>query len=182
MGRELNSGPVEPAALSFSKEMVLLVDSVTLRFRHEPGPMTSSSWLYIPERKMLFTGDSIVVKTHPPIAQLLCDEWIDSLEALLRHDEAIDIIVPGRGPLTDMSAAQPIIDYLKLAKSLVQMEIDAGNPPLQLEQHVGELIDCFPVGNLPIEWLRAQILKGLERIYQDIWVESSIDSSVLEQG
>ncbi|MFN2188146.1 MAG: MBL fold metallo-hydrolase, partial [Candidatus Promineifilaceae bacterium] len=65
-GRELSSGPVEPVALSFSDEFRLLVDGKTFIFQHAAGPMPSTSWLYIPERGILFTGDSVVVKTHPP--------------------------------------------------------------------------------------------------------------------
>lgn len=181
-GRELSSGPVEPVSLSFSEEIKLLVDSISIVLRHESGPMPSSSWLHIPERKMLFTGDSVVVGTHPPIANMHSKQWIESLERLTELDDVVDVIVPGRGDVTDTSAVPPIIDYLRHIRSIVNEHIESGNTEDTLSEYVDDLLECFPVGSLPVNWVRSQIAKGLERVYQELLVEDYLDSTVLEEA
>ncbi len=181
-GKELSSSPIEPVALSFSEEIKLLVDSISIVLRHESGPMPSSSWLFIPERKMLFTGDSVVMGTHPPIANMNSKQWIASLERLAELEDVIDVIVPGRGELTDVSAVPPIIDYLRYVRSIIIEHIEAGSPEDTLSEHVDDLVDCFPIGSLPINWVRGQIAKGLERVYHEILVEENMDSAVLEEA
>jgi cyclase len=181
-GKELSSRPIEPVALSFSDEIKLLVDGISIVLRHESGPMPSSSWLYIPERKMLFTGDSVVVGTHPPIANMHSKQWIASLERLAELDGVIDVIVPGRGDLTDISAVPPIIDYLRHIRSIIIEHIEAGKTEDSLSEYVDDLLDRFPVGSLPINWVRSQIAKGLERVYQELLVEEYVDSAALEEA
>ena len=167
--------------MSFSKEMKIVVDDMSIVLRNEPGPSPSSSWLYIPERKILFTGDSIVVDTHPLISEMNCSQWIDSLRALSEHDDLVDIIVPGRGPITDMGSVGPVLDYLLHIQNLVREHMEVGKMRESLADYVGELVNCFPVDPLPVEWIKAQILSGLNRVYQEILAEEYFDSSVLEQ-
>ena len=180
-GKELSSGPIEPVSLSFTEELKILGDGMSIVLKHEPGPTPESSWLYIPERRILFTGDSIVVGTHPPIAEMNSKSWIESLERLTEFDDIIDVVIPGRGPVSDSKAALPIVEYLKEIRRIVQDHIDAGKTGESLSDYVDDLANCFPLGTLPLEWIKGQILRGLERVYQEIIVEEYLESNVFEQ-
>jgi glyoxylase-like metal-dependent hydrolase (beta-lactamase superfamily II) len=180
-GKELSSSPIETVTMSFSKEMTIVVDDMSIVLRNEPGPSPSSSWLYIPERKILFAGDSIAVDTHPLISEMNCKQWIESLRALTEHDDLVDIIVPGRGPISDMGSVGPVLDYLLHIQNLVREHIEAGKMRESLADYFEELVNCFPVDPLPVEWIKDQIFSGLNRVYQEILVEEYFDSSILEQ-
>ncbi len=181
-GKELSSSPVERVSLSFSKEMKIIGDGMTIVLRHEPGPTSASSWILIPERKILFAGDSIVVGTHPLIANMHSGQWIDSLHRLTALGDAIDVIVPGRGPLCDARSATPILEYLLQIRSTVQEHLDAGKLQESLSDYADDLVDYFPVGSLPIDWIKGQIVRGLERVYQELIVEDYMESTVFEQA
>jgi cyclase len=181
-GKELRSSPIDRASMSFSTEMKIITDGLTMVLRHEPGPTPASSWIFIPERKILFTGDSIVVGTHPLVADMHSGQWIDSLHRLTALGDALDLIVPGRGPLCDAFSVTPILEYLLHIRALVQEHIDADNMQESLSDYADDLIDFFPVGSLPIEWIRDQIVRGLESVYQELKVEDYVDSAVLEQA
>jgi cyclase len=181
-GKELSSSPIDRVSLSFSTEMKIVADGLTIVLRHEPGPTPASSWIFIPERKILFSGDSVVVDTHPLVADMHIGQWIDSLHRLTALGDALDVIVPGRGPLCDASSVTPILEYLLHFRALVQEHLDAGNMQESLSDYTDELIEYFPLGSLPIEWIRDQIVRGLERVYQELKVEDYMDSTVLEQA
>lgn len=180
-GKELSSGPIETVSMSFSTEIKIIVDGMTIVLQHEPGPTPASSWLYIPERKILFAGDSIVVGTHPLLSDMNSKQWIDSLHRLTALDDVVDVIVPGRGPLTDMSSVNPILEYLLHIQDLVRAHIETGKMIESLADHVDDLVGYFPVDSLPIRWIKNQISSGLDHVYQEILVEDYLESSILEQ-
>ncbi|MGB3716591.1 MAG: MBL fold metallo-hydrolase, partial [Candidatus Promineifilaceae bacterium] len=181
-GKELSSSPIDRVSISFSTEMKIVADGLTIVLRHEPGPTPASSWILIPERKILFAGDSIVVGTHPLLADMHSGQWIDSLHRLTALGDAIDVIVPGRGPLCDARSATPILEYLLQIRALVQEHLDAGKMQESLLDYADDLIDYFPVGSLPVEWIKDQIVRGLERVYQELKVEDYMESIILEQA
>lgn len=177
-GKELSSGPIEPVSMSYSAEMKIVADGMSIVLRHEPGPTSASSWIYIPERKILFTGDSIVVGTHPPLAEMNCGKWIDSLNRLIALSDSIDLIVPGRGPLCDASSANRILEYLLQIQTTVQEHIDAGKTRETLSVYADDFVDYFPIGSLPVEWIKGQIICGLDRVYQEIIIEEYLEAPV----
>jgi cyclase len=181
-GKELSSRPIDRVSMSFSKEMKIVADGLTIVLRHEPGPTPASIWIFIPERKILFTGDSIVTGTHPLVADMHSGQWIDSLHRLAALGDTVDVIVPGRGPLCDAHSLSPILEYLLHIRALVQGHLDAGKLQESLSDYADDLIDYFPVGSLPAKWIRDQIVRGLERVYQELKVEDYMDSTVLEQA
>lgn len=181
-GKELASGPIELASLSYSTEMRIIADGLTLVLRHEPGPTSSSSWVWIPERRIVFTGDCVVNGTYPPVAEINSADWIRSLTKLSLLATEIDTIVPGRGPLCDTCAADGIIEYLQLVRNTVQKHIDAGKMQESLSDYVDEFATYFPSEALPIDWIRSQVASGLLRVYQELTTEDYLDSSLFTQS
>jgi glyoxylase-like metal-dependent hydrolase (beta-lactamase superfamily II) len=179
--RELSSSPVERVSMSFSMEMRIITDGLTIVLRHEPGPTPASSWVFIPERKILFAGDSIVYETHPMLAQMNSGQWMDSLQRLSALADEIDVIVPGRGPVCDAHAATAVLEYLVEIRAAVQEHIDAGKSEESLGDYAEDLLDSFPIGTLPREWTKEQIVRGLERVYQELIVEDYMESTVIDQ-
>jgi cyclase len=179
-GRELSSRPIDFASMSFSKEVRILVGELTIVLRHEPGPTPSSTWIWIPERRILFTGDSLVAETHPLVAEMNSKDWIASLERLSILAQDLDVIVPGRGPLREAYPTDAIIKYLKHIRIAVQNHIDAGKMLESLSDYVDDFVYYFPLEDLPVNWIRRQIAQGLESVYQELITGTYLESSVLD--
>ncbi len=132
-----------------------------------PGPTAGSLWVHLPEQRIAFTGDSVIVGQHPFISSPCTKSWLDSLTVLRRNRFAADCVVPGRGPLTDKNATEPISNYLRLARRRVHSLYRAGRPRADTSSLVPELLDLFPYYDEDLEQVQRRIKGGLDRIYEE---------------
>jgi glyoxylase-like metal-dependent hydrolase (beta-lactamase superfamily II) len=142
-----------------------------IQILHMPGPAQGTSWVKVPDAGVLFTGDSTVVDTHPPLVDLCINEWIESLEILVSRGPAAGIIVPGRGGNADSIAIDLIVAYLTEIRATIAEHVSAGQSRLELAQYVGRFLPRFPYQDLPYDWLQRQILHGLERVYDELLLQ-----------
>jgi glyoxylase-like metal-dependent hydrolase (beta-lactamase superfamily II) len=131
------------------------------------GPTAGSVWVHLPEQRILFASDSIIVDQHPYIASAYTKAWLENLTSLRRTRFAADIIVPGRGPLVDKDATEPISNYLRLARRRVYSLFRAGRPRADTVTLVPELLEMFPYHEQDLERIQRRIKAGLDRIYDE---------------
>lgn len=87
---------------------------------HTKGDML----VYMPEERILFTGDIIFAEATPVVHAGPVSRWIDALKLILDLD--IDVIVPGHGAITDKRSAEALIEYLELVHKEAKKFYDAG--------------------------------------------------------
>lgn len=167
-GREFNSTPVERPAISFGEKLALFKGSREICLIAAPGPTTGNIWVYVPDTAVLFTGDTLVVNTHPLLNDGSCRQWLHSLEMLAAWPHPIDAIVPGRGPVCDLSAIEPVRDFLSQMQERTTQHWQNQLPREDLGRYISELIVQFPLGELPADWVKRQIRQSLERAYDEI--------------
>jgi len=68
--------------ITFTDSMVLFVGEHTLKLMHLPGHTASQTAVFIPEEKVVFTGDNIFNKSPTFMHEALPKEWLDSLKRL----------------------------------------------------------------------------------------------------
>jgi cyclase len=78
---------------------------------HLPGHTASETAVYIPEERVVFTGDNIFYKTQTFMQAALPEEWLKSLEKIGELD--VDWIVPGHGQVCNK-------DYLPEQAAFIQ--------------------------------------------------------------
>ncbi len=166
--KDFANGPVDGVSISFTKDMSMLSSKNGITLHHKPGPTKGSIWVEVPDDRILFTGDSIVNDTQPYLEALEWQDWMDSLERLIARQGQLDLIIPGRGEVTDFSAVTPMIDYLDQMKALVLNHLNEGQARDDLIHLTYQFLADFPPETSPKEWSRCQVLKGLERIYDQI--------------
>jgi cyclase len=84
--------------ITFSKNMTLRLGQITFQLIHTPGHMEGQIAVYIPERKVLCTGDTIINRMRAPYHDAITDDrWLDSMRTLDKLD--VEHIVPGHGDL-----------------------------------------------------------------------------------
>jgi glyoxylase-like metal-dependent hydrolase (beta-lactamase superfamily II) len=88
------------------------------------GSTGSDLVLFLPDDRIVFTGDLVMVGMHPYITESSPKDWMNSLREL----QALNIIslVPGHGPTGDSTAIPLMMDYIeglvKDAMALVEKE------------------------------------------------------------
>jgi cyclase len=153
--------------VGFTHRMQIRYGERTIPLLAMPGPSVGSVWVHLPDQRVLFVGDSVVTDQHPFIASPCTKQWLDSLSILRRARFPADQIVPGRGPLVDKTATEPISNYLRLVRRRVQSLYRAGRPRADTSTLVPELMDLFPYDLADTEQVQRRIKMGLDRIYEE---------------
>ena len=100
-----------PPNETFSGEMTVRVGAKEARLV-ELGPAHTRGdvVVYVPQDRVLYTGDLLFNGAHPAIWAGPVSRWIAACDRMLAWD--IDVVVPGHGPLTDKSGLREQRDYL----------------------------------------------------------------------
>jgi glyoxylase-like metal-dependent hydrolase (beta-lactamase superfamily II) len=165
LGRQLTSGPVDQVDISFGGQMTLHVGRRLITLLERPGPNTGSAWVHLPKSNILFVGDTLVAGAHPPLAELLMDQWLASLEMLKDGPDAPGLVLPGRGEPGGPEPISAMVAYLKLIASIVDQHIDAGGTRPELTDRALDIVDYYPVPDLATDWTRREIVQGLQRLF-----------------
>jgi glyoxylase-like metal-dependent hydrolase (beta-lactamase superfamily II) len=154
-------------SIGFTRRMQLRYGGRTIPLLAMPGPTSGSLWVHLPEQRLLFASDSVIVNQHPYISSPCTKDWLESLTMLRRARFPADLIVPGRGPLVDKDATEPLSNYLRLARRRVHSLFHAGRPRADTSTLVPELLDLFPYQEDDLENVQRRIKGGLDRIYEE---------------
>ncbi len=84
----------------FSKQLKIQGADLAITIENHPGPEYCASWVIIPEKKVVFVGDVVVVKQPPFLANANLPLWIETLDILL-NDFKDYKIVSGRSGLVN---------------------------------------------------------------------------------
>jgi cyclase len=153
--------------IGFNHRIQLRYGTWTIPLLAMPGPTAGSLWVHLPDQRIVFVGDSISVDAHPYISSPTTKQWLESLTALRRARFAADQVVPGRGPLVDKSATEPISNYLRLARRRVYSLYRTGRPRADTSTLIPELLELFPYNEADIDRVQRRIKSGLDRIYEE---------------
>ena len=149
-------GEVElaPPFLTYTDGVKLFVDDLECQVSHigTPAHTTNDSIVWVPERRLLFSGDLVFNGGTPfllqgSIAGALVA--VDTLEAL-----GAETIVPGHGAVCGPEVLGTVRSYLTFVQDVARRGREAGVTPLEaaLETHLGEFADLLDperlVGNL----------------------------------
>ncbi|OGW73111.1 MAG: MBL fold metallo-hydrolase, partial [Nitrospirae bacterium RIFOXYB2_FULL_43_5] len=115
-------------ALSFNDRMEIAlgdqrIDLIYTGHSHTDGSIT----VYLPDKKILFSGDILFTGYHPFIGDGSIGEWVKALDHIMTMN--VEKIIPGHGPLSNKKDIQDMKDYLiafdKKAKELAAKSNDA---------------------------------------------------------
>jgi alkyl sulfatase BDS1-like metallo-beta-lactamase superfamily hydrolase len=109
---------------------------VTLCWTAARGETDDALWLWVPERRYLFTGDLIIWQApncgNPQKVQRYPEEWADALETMTGCDA--EWLFPGHGLAVQGRAAVRTVltetaRYLRILVDEVRRRMNAGEPP-----------------------------------------------------
>jgi cyclase len=159
---ETGSLPVTPPFLTYRDGLTVWVDDLRCELRHVemPAHTTNDSYLWIPSRKVLYSGD-LVFNGGTPFC--LSGSVTRTIRVLTEQIVPLDpeLIVPGHGNLCGPEVFAPTLAYLRLVEQVARAGIAAGVGPLEAarETDLGQFA----------EWTDSERIVGnLHRAYADI--------------
>lgn len=100
-------------SLSFSERLTIDLGGVSVQLlRSAPSHTAGSLVVYLPEEKLLFSGDILFTDFHPFLADGDFAGWTRTIDNLLAMD--VEKIVPGHGPLSTKKDLKEMKAYLLL--------------------------------------------------------------------
>jgi cyclase len=88
------------ATIVFSGDLTLRVGDHTFHLLHTPGHTPGQIAVYVPEERVVFTGDTIFSECQTWLMTSDVDQWLVALERIRQLD--VDHLVPGHGPVTTL--------------------------------------------------------------------------------
>lgn len=124
---DFNGIEVAMPTLTFEGELVRRVGDKTVRLI-EVGPAHTRGDVlaYVPEDRVIFTGDMLFINGHPIIWAGPVGNWVKACRLMLDLD--VETVVPGHGPVTDKKGVAAVKDYLEYIAAEARKRFDAGMP------------------------------------------------------
>jgi cyclase len=108
-----------PPEITFSDKMMIHWDDHSLVLETHLGPAAGAIWVEMPNEKIAFIGDAVMVNQPPFLGGASIPAWIASLEQLLSLEYREYLLVSGRGGLVAQQQVRDQIDFLRLVEEQV---------------------------------------------------------------
>jgi cyclase len=143
-----------PPFLTFEESVTLYVDDLRCVVRHLglPAHTDNDAVVWVPERRVLFSGDLLFRDVTPFVLQGSVAGMVQTLAAVEQLGAAT--IVPGHGPVCGPEVIGDVVRYLRFVQDVAAEGVAAGISPLEAarETALGEFSDLLDperiVGNL----------------------------------
>lgn len=137
---ELEGLEIVPPTLTFRDQLTLHGTGRRIEFLHlGPAHTDGDIVVFLPEEKVLFTGDLVFYQALPWLGDAFIQGWVESLEQLAAME--VETVVPGHGPVAGRRAILGQIRYLKdlqaaVAEALRQgLDLEAAKASIRLLQY-----------------------------------------------
>ena len=126
----------DPPTLLVRDRLTQRLGDVTLEYTAAKGETDDALWLWVPERRYLFTGDLVIWQApncgNPQKVQRYPEEWADALEAMAGCDA--EWLFPGHGlAVQGRDAVRTVLTetarYLRVIVDEVRRRMNAGEMP-----------------------------------------------------
>jgi len=156
---EIAASQIRPPNVTFADRMVLYLGDRRIELMHlGTGHTVDDVLVYLPAEKVLFAGDVAFHYVTPLAFEGHISGWIRVADAIATMD--VETIVPGHGPVGDISDLREMRDYLALVRREARRGHAEGAPP----QAVAERIKLGRFSR----WGEAErIVPNVLRLYQE---------------
>ncbi|MBP1707834.1 MAG: Beta-lactamase domain protein [Chloroflexi bacterium] len=152
--------------ITFSQKLSFFLGEHSFHLINLPGHTLSEIAVYVPEEKVIFTGDNLNLRMpifikSDPLA------WLESLKQL--QSFAADRLVPGHGVVSDMTRLPWMMDQVELWLKSVQSAISQGMPLEKMLKKVN-MAEKYPQIQDP--WMHQIMRHSLADLYQYLTTHS----------
>lgn len=138
--------------ITFTDRMSLHWGGSEVILEYHPGPSQGAIWVIIPDEKVVFVGDAVVLNQPPFLANADIDEWLQTLQ-VLEQDYSDYVVVSGRGGPASIEDVQQQIHYLEHMRQALDQLAEENEPPEMTEGLVARFMPALRAGtSYPPEW------------------------------
>ncbi len=113
-----------PPTITFSERLTLYLGDHTFELIHLPGHTPFEVGVYVPQERVIFTGDNFANKWQPSLADCCPLEWLESLKRIEAMDA--DYFVPGHGGVGDKIAVREFASFVQGIVDTVKKAVNQG--------------------------------------------------------
>ncbi len=169
---DLTGSPIALPEVLFDGSLTLHKGGEDVTVHNIAGGAPGSAWVDLPEHEVLFTGDHLVVGTHPFMEESLNTRtWLYTLKWIRRNRFKNTAIVPGRGPICDQSATGPLSEYIALERRRA-LSLVKGTREDKAAM-VAELLSFFPISEDEAKFVRRSIKAGLDQLCDELQADEA---------
>lgn len=141
--------------ITFSERMSLRLGQTTFDLYHTPGHSTSQICVYVPEERVVFTGDTIFAGCQTWLHSADIDELFQTLDFLETLDA--DWLIPGHGPVVRM-------DYIATQRAFIYEWIAAVAQGIQQGWSLDECITNISFADrAPVDIGQEEMMEYVQR-------------------
>ena len=152
--------------ITFTGRLVLEKGGREIHFVYLGGHTPATSGVWLPDERILFTGDVVVVGEHPSLGQSNSKEWLEVLTRLRKM--SLKHLVPGHGPLCNVEATLPVSEYIRAMRSKVRSQYRSGRTKSEAAVVISQMIDYFPYRPGDKSFIEKRIRAGVSRVYDEM--------------
>ena len=132
---EFDGITLTPPTDTFDGELSLTVGDRTVKlFELGPAHTRGDVIAYLPDERLVFTGDLLFHGGHPVVWAGPVSNWIAACDRIVALDAAT--VVPGHGPVTDNGAVRNLKTYLEYLTAEARVRYDAGLTPIEAARDI----------------------------------------------
>ena len=149
-----------PASITYEDKMIVHLGGKVIELLH-PGPAHTygDTLVYLPEDKVLFTGDVAFHYLTPLARDGHISNWIKVANGILNHLDATTLI-PGHGPVSGKEVVSATLKYLRLVKRKSRSHFQRG-------ASVEDTSRAIPLGEYA-DWVEPErVMVNVQRLYQE---------------
>ncbi|MFC1893844.1 MBL fold metallo-hydrolase [Chloroflexota bacterium] len=115
---------LRPPTITFTEQLTVYSGDHTFELIHLPGHTPYQVGVYVPQERVIFTGDNFINEWQSSLAYCCPLEWIESLKKIEAMD--VDFIVPGHGEVGDKMALREFAEFIQGVIDIIRRAIDQG--------------------------------------------------------
>jgi len=156
--------------VTYDDEMTLEVGGVTFVLRHDRGETDDATWVWMPERRIICSGDLFIWASpncgNPQKVQRYPAEWAAAMRKMAELDA--DLLLPGHGlPIRGRDRIRSVLeDTAALLESLVDQTLEMMNQGARLDEVLAAVKP--PADLLQRPWLQP-VYDEPEFVVRNLW-------------
>ena len=168
--------------ITFTERMSLHWGGPEIVIEHHPGPAVGAIWVLIPDAKVVFIGDAVVLDQPPFLANADLAAWMETLD-LLKSSYKNYTIISSRGGPVPIEAVRSQIKYLEKVNKALERLANKNALPEATDGLVASLASDFsPPSNELREKYAQRLRYGLLQYYLRSYRSESLTEEMEEEA
>lgn len=131
-----------PPTITLSQQLTLYLGNHTFHLINLPGHTPYQVAVYIPEERVVFTGDNFTHGQQPKLTDCCPLEWVESLKRIAAMD--VDVIVPGHGEIGDKKAVRDFRTFIEVCIDTVRKAMNQGMSEEEAADKISFESEAYP--------------------------------------